>query len=246
MRRDIKLLSSLGFSQNEARIYIAALEAGVASAQAIAHIAGLQRTTTYSVLNALVQRGMVGKTKERGKFRYIAEPPERLLTIAEHIASDIKNQLPELAALYNKSQTKPRIVFYEGEEAIRNVCDDTLRESPQEILQINSDSFFDWVPKKYPYVALRAEKRIKAMRIAPASERFCMHHAYDRSEQAETILVPISIFDPGVEINIYNNKVAFLNYAESMGVIIESQSIARAMRQAYHLAWLGAKSVEVI
>ena len=53
------------------------------------------------------------------------------------------------------------------------------------------------------------------------------------------------MFWPGIEVNIYGDKVAFLNYAENMSVIIESKAIAKAMRQAYHLSWIGAKSVEV-
>jgi hypothetical protein len=49
------------------------------------------------------------------------------------------------------------------------------------------------------------------------------------------------IFNPKIEVNIYNNKIAFMNYAENMSVIIESKPIADAMRQAYELSWLGAK-----
>lgn len=99
--------------------------------------------------------------------------------------------------------------------------------------------------KKYPYIALRAKYHIKAKRIAPASNQFRKHSAYDKGECAETILVPPTLFNPGVEVNIYNNKVAFLNYAEDMGVIIESVSIAEVMREAYRLSWLGAKQVAV-
>lgn len=247
MRSDITLLRNLGFSTNEARVYIAALEAGSASAQTIATLAGLQRTTTYSVLNILVRKGMVGKSKERGKFRYVAEPPERLVTIVQGVAEDVRRHLPEFSTLYNKNPKKPKIVFYEGNQAIRNVCDDTLRERPDEILQWDSESFLVWQSKqkKYPYIALRAKYHIKAKRIAPASNQFRKHSAYDKGECAETILVPPTLFNPGVEVNIYNNKVAFLNYAEDMGVIIESVSIAEVMREAYRLSWLGAKQVAV-
>ena len=49
----------------------------------------------------------------------------------------------------------------------------------------------------------------------------------------------------GIEINVYNNKFAYMNFREKMGMIIESKTVADAMRQAYELSWLGAKSVEV-
>jgi len=60
-------------------------------------------------------------------------------------------------------------------------------------------------------------------------------------ELSETLILPKEIFDPQIEVNIYNNKVAFLNYAENMSVIIESKPIADAMKQAYELSWEGAK-----
>ena len=65
------------------------------------------------------------------------------------------------------------------------------------------------------------------------------------NELAETIIAPQNIFNPEVEVNIYNDKIAFINYAENMSVIIESKPIAKAMKQVYELSWLGVKTIEV-
>lgn len=46
-------------------------------------------------------------------------------------------------------------------------------------------------------------------------------------------------------MNIYADKVVFMNFAEENGTIIESKAIAEAMRQVYQLSWMGAKSVEI-
>ena len=104
-----QLLQKLGFSQNESKIYLAALESGQASAQDIAAKAGIKRTTGYSVLSYLVNRGVIAKTKIKGKTRFLAEPPERLLTLIKEIETGIKQALPELDAIYNKKETKPKI-----------------------------------------------------------------------------------------------------------------------------------------
>lgn len=71
------------------------------------------------------------------------------------------------------------------------------------------------------------------------------HKYLDQKELSQTAIVPKEQFNPQIEVNIYNNKVAFLNYAENMSVIIESKAIADAMRQAYELSWRGAKGVEI-
>lgn len=236
------ILQKLGFSTNEAKVYIAALGAGIASAQEVAKKAGLKRTTAYSVLSYLVDRGVVGKTKVKNKMRFIAEPPEKLLSIAQEAQTQIKEALPELNAIYNKSDVKPKITFFEGENAIHKVYEDTLKEQPKEILEWNTDAFFERFPKEYDYIKKRVALHIKARRIAGKGSQWDSKHRHlDEKELSETIIVPKEKFWPEIEVNIYNNKVAFMNYAENMSVIIEAKAIADAMRQAYELSWQGAK-----
>ena len=66
-----------------------------------------------------------------------------------------------------------------------------------------------------------------------------------KQELSETIAVPPEMMMTGIEVNVYNNKFAFMNFREKIGIIIESKAMADAMRQAYELSWIGAKSVEV-
>jgi predicted transcriptional regulator len=241
-----QLLSQLGFSQNESKVYLAALETGLSSAQNIAQKAGLQRTTTYSVLSALVSRGVVAKTKIKGKSRFLAESPDKLLFLLNELQAKIKKALPELEAVYNKSEVKPKILFYEGEQAIQKVYDDTLIEKPSEILEWNTDAYFKNPNVDKSYIKKRLEYNIRAKRIAGKDSIWdLVHKRKDEMELSETLIVPKEKFSPKIEVNIYNNKIAFLNYAENMSVIIESKAIADAMKQVYELSWQGAKSVEV-
>ncbi|OGF24215.1 hypothetical protein A3H66_02165 [Candidatus Falkowbacteria bacterium RIFCSPLOWO2_02_FULL_45_21] len=68
------------------------------------------------------------------------------------------------------------------------------------------------------------------------------HKFLDENELAETIIVNKEFFDPHIEVNIYNNKITFMNYAENTSIIIESKVVADAMRQAYELSWRGAEA----
>jgi predicted transcriptional regulator len=230
-----QLLLKLGFSPNESKIYLAALESGQASAQDIAAKANIKRTTGYSVLSYLVNRGIIAKTKVKGKTRFIAEPPERLLTLIKEIETGIKQALPELDAIYNKKEPKPKITFYEGEHAVQKIYDDTLIEKPNEILEYNTNAYFEGRTDVDPgYIKKRVGLGIHARRIAGKGSKWDTKHKYlDEKELSKTIIVSKEQFDPKIEVNIYNNKVALLNYAENMSVIIESKAIADAMRQAY-------------
>ncbi len=243
-----RLLNQMGFSKNESKVYLAALESGPSSAQDLAQQAGLPRTTVYSVLEYLVARGVVGKTVKQGKTRFLADPPEKLLSIVTELRAQVEKSLPQLEAVYNKSETKPKIYFYEGKGAIRKAFDDTLAVKPEEILMWNTDLYFNF--ERYGldkhYIENRVKSRIHAKRIAgEGSVWHTKNKPYDTQELSETTIVPRKIFWPGIEVNIYANKVVFMNFAENNSVIIESKAIADAMRQVYQLSWVGAKSVEV-
>ncbi len=243
-----RLLHHIGFSKNEAAVYMAALESGAASAQALAERAQLPRTTVYSILNHLVQRGVVSKTTYQGKSRFLADPPEKLLSILTDLRTQLEKSLPQLEAIYNVSETKPKIFFYEGKGAIRKAFDDTLQVRPNEILMWNTDLYFDY--ERYGldkhYIDHRVELGMRAKRIAgEGSIWHTRNRPRDTQELSETVVVPRKIFWPGIEVNIYANKVVFMNFAENNSMIIESKAIADAMRQAYHLSWIGAKTLEV-
>jgi len=241
-----QLLQKLGFSVKEAKVYLASLELGMASAQDVAKKAGLNRTTGYAVLNYLVNRGVMGKTKVRGKTRFLPEPPERLATLIFELDQAIKESLPELKAIYNKKETKPKITFYEGPNAVQKIYDDTLEEKPIEILEYNTNAYFERETVDPHYIQKRVALGITARRIAGKGSKWDIKHKYlDVKELSQTAIVPKEQFDPKIEVNIYNNKIAFLNYAEDISVIIESKPIADAMRQAYELSWQRAKQLDI-
>lgn len=243
-----QFLSHLGFKKNEAAVYLATLEKGPTYPPLLARETGLPRTTVNLILKHLVERGVVGKTTVKKRVRYIAESPDTLINNLKSLVKHGEELLPELEARYSKNERKPRIVFYEGKDAIQKVYDDTLAVRPEEILEWNTDEYFDFHKYKVDpyYIDKRVKFGITAKRIAGEGSRWqTKHKRYDAGELSETKIVPRNLFWPGIEVNIYGNKVAFLNYAESMSVIIESKAIADAMRQAYELAWRGANSVEI-
>lgn len=232
------ILTNLGLSANEARIYLASLESGQASAQMIAQKAHIKRTTAYSVLEGMVKKGFIIKTHKGDHYQYLAENPTILAERFKTYQKSLENVLPELEAIHNKREVKPKVLFFEGEDGIKKIYEDTLREKPEEILEFNTSEMqktFPDFPEKY--LEQRKEKNIQAMRIAPADVFWKNHKNKDLGELSITKLLPKNDFDIPVEINIYNNKVAFMSYADKIGLIIESEGIAQSMRKIYELLW---------
>ena len=75
----IELVRQYGLGENEAKLYIAALELGEASVQDMAKKAGVKRTSIYYMLDELESKGVLTTTKRNKKTYYIAASPTDLL-----------------------------------------------------------------------------------------------------------------------------------------------------------------------
>lgn len=240
-----QVLNQLGFSANETRVYLATLDLVRASAQDVAQKAALPRTTVYPILRKLIYRGLVAKTLEKNKTRFMVENPEKLLELVEGLEQELRTKMDDLRNRYRGNSSKPRIALYEGNEAIQKVLDDTLHSKPSEILEWNTDQFFNYDRYKIDrsYISKRVKLNIPARRLASAgSDWETKHKTKDVDELSKTRILSTDRYSPNIEVNIYSNKIAFINYTESMSLIIESEPIASAMKQIYELTWKQAET----
>jgi predicted transcriptional regulator len=77
-------LEAIGFSEHEARAYVALLKAGPLTGYQLAKVSGIPRPNIYPVLDRLQERGAVNRVSASGADRYLARPSETMLRDAEH------------------------------------------------------------------------------------------------------------------------------------------------------------------
>ncbi len=248
----IQQLKQVGLSDKQAKVYLAALELGEASALQISRHSGVNRVTCYQALDRLAAEGLVREVKVEGKSRFVAEMPKKLLENlldrkinTERQILALEKVLPELESLYNYSEVKPKIRFYEGVEGLKQIYQDTLEEK-KEILAFTAYHRVDaslkrWLDKYY--IPQRVKRNIFAKVIAPSSEFARKFKRLDSRQNRHTLLVPADKFPFSIEVNIYGNKVAIISFVkkEMMGVIIESKEVAATFRLIFQLAWQGAE-----
>ena len=166
-----KRLQGLGLAEKEAQVYLSALELGSSTVQQISRKCGVNRPTVYVQIEFLKKKGLISSVI-KGKKRYFnAESPEQLIRILEKRKKTIEAQkeefekyLPELKALYNLSDEKPSVKFFEGEEGVKSIRQDILStktESIKEFLPINSVMSPDNDHKKEMFERLQSITSIK-------------------------------------------------------------------------------------
>ncbi|HCP08598.1 MAG TPA: hypothetical protein DIT25_02255 [Candidatus Moranbacteria bacterium] len=245
-------LIKLGFSSKESQVYLALLELGPSTATEIARKAGINRTTSYDILESLAGDGLVNLTGEAKIQKYSAENPEKVIKFlenkikqAEERLNEAQMLLPQLLSIFTTKE-KPKIKFYEGIEGMREAFEDTLNAENEILAFAVGEDVFKALSENYTrsYFKRRTEKNIKVRVIAPDTSESRAVTMNDKEELRTSILVPKDKFNFSIEMNIYNNKIMIASWKEKFAIIIESEEISSAQRKIFELAWEGAKRVQ--
>ena len=238
MKTLIHIFKQIGLTDKEAKVYLGCIEKGSSPVSHIAESAGINRVTTYSILEKLIQKGLVSfYSKKKLKF-FTAADPEIVVEEFEKRAKQLKSVLPDLKRLTGQTQ-HPQVRFFEGIEGIKTIYADTLTSQTEILNYSNSDEIRQhWPSYDQDYVKKRAKKGIFLRGLCPKDIAGEKVHKEDKKYNRDMQLLPEDQFDFSNEINIYDNKVAIISYKnELIGMIIESKAIADSQRAIFNICW---------
>lgn len=243
------VLEDSGLKSGEAEIYDLLLQFGDSPASQLTSKTKLKRGMIYKFLDDLKQRGLISSYSKNKKTYFKPEHPYKILESIEKTIQESKTQetmlqstLPQIVNTFNTLQNKPGVRVYEGIEGIKEVYMDTLREKKEiwSILQTSNvePSLYKWLTTNY--AKQRSKEGIWAKVMVSQEEKAQKYIEKNEAEKRETKIVPKGKFPIAVEMNIYGNKVAFMNFKKNegnIGIIINNKLIADTMRALFLLAW---------
>jgi len=250
------VLQSIGLNGKEIEVYLVALELGIQPASTIARRVKIPRNTTRFILDKLVDKGVIKKTKRANTQLYSPEEPKNLINLLERQRVELNsgidkkiNQLnevmAELESRYRPESTKPKVTFYEGDEGLVKVYEDTLTSSENLRSFANFDSMHGVLPDYFKtYYNRRVKNNIKIRSIHPNTPLAHEKTKHDKKEWRESRLITADQYWFTPEIQFYDNKVSITSLKEKLGIIIESQEIYEAMVVAFELAWKEATRLD--
>ncbi len=247
----IKTLESFGLSRKEAEVYFALLELGRSTVSVISRNAGINRTTGYDILNSLESMGLVRISGKEPKQEYVAESPDSLIALLNKHLQETQRNLVEASAFVpklksmHKAEERPHVKFYEGEEGLKKVYEDTLTSTEPIRAYASVEDMHEGLKGYFPrYYERRAGKGISIRAILPDNAAGKERALHDHEEARESALVSHEEYGFHPEINIYDNKVMIASWREKLGIIIESGEISDAMKRIFELAWAQAKRLD--
>ena len=246
-----KSLEYIGFSEKEVQVYLALLSLGKGTVTEISRKASINRPTAYHILASLSAKELVKVSGKEPKQEYVAESPDQIEKLLvkkieedQKFINEARKIIPELKSIHNVVD-RPKVFFYEGEEGLEKVYEDTLTSHEPIRAYATVDDMHTGLKNYFPeYYKRRAKAGISIRSITPKTEIGIERKKHDKEESREMALVPADKYYFSPEINIYDNKVMIASWREKLGIIIESAEIADAMKKIYELAWAEAKRLD--
>lgn len=235
----IKLLEQAGFTEKEARVYLALLELGQADVSDIAKKSELKRSIIYVLLEGLIKRGYVSEVLNKKINTYQAIDPSVILSQLKSIAKNFSEMLPIFRTLHNKGENRPKITYHETKEGIWNTYQE-INQS-KEALFISS---YERITKHFPGVIEEWITLYQKGLIPLKGKHLIANNAFDLEVMRkfkmigqETKYLP-EINDFNMDLTIYGNKLAITSLEEKpFVVIIESEGLVKSMRPIFEIAW---------
>lgn len=237
MKLSPQLLHSLNLSPDETAVYLAALELGQASILTISKKSGVKRTTVYHLLERLLERGVLQETRRKKRNMYSAMHPKQLIELEKVRIKELETALPELMAVYNKSDNKPRVTFYNGVEGIKEALTDLLRVG-KPMMGWADFSFRQSILRDFfnEFAAERARKNISYRAITRKTPEAGEWAKKNIGHLREMKYIESEPFN--TETLVYGDHVMFLSYQKNaFAVVIEDANVAATMRVSWQQLW---------
>lgn len=173
-------LEKIGLSKNEVALYLTLCELGESPAAELAKRVSLPRTTAYSVLESLKERGLVYTAKHGKKTYFVANHPTALTRELEEQQNLIESRLnlaqiviEQMEPLFrSKVIDAPTLKFYEGSENVRSMLFDQLPNWENSMRQYDNTwwgfqdhTFVDSYPKWLKHQWKRNKKAASSIKL---------------------------------------------------------------------------------
>lgn len=174
-----KILTELGLTESEIKVYFALLEIGQSSVGPVYKKAGIADSKIYFILDKLKEKGLVSFVIKNNVKHFQASDPKNLIKLLNERENEIKEQkeellekvIPEIEQKRKSEEKKQEATVYEGFKGLKSafnlILDNLTKDEEYQVFMLGEQlekkeiiNFFENYHKK------RIEKGIKARLIS--------------------------------------------------------------------------------
>lgn len=242
-----EILQKLGLSTGETMVYQFLLKNGESTAGEIIQGVKLKRGNTYNILKDLVSYGLVEQFEKNKVMNFRLEHPSRLREYleqktreAEQVKGALDLALPQLISNFNLSHYKPTFHYFEGEEGVRKVLEDSLTSKTEIYSYADIESIVKYIDDVNQWYAKKRDgleiKKRGIMIDTPFARKYLENY---HREVTTTKLIKFKAKPFESIMQIYDGKVSYITLSSErlIGVIIEDKSIYEMHKDLFEYLW---------
>jgi sugar-specific transcriptional regulator TrmB len=241
----IEELSQLGLSDKESELYLACVELGPSKAKDISAYTSLNRGTIYDVARSLFKKGLLSTTQKRDITHFVAHAPHQYIYQLERERAAATLLLPKVEELLQSHPYRPTVTYFEGDEGIRAVYEETLKAESKhiycfaaidEMLEVTGPDFMRYYTEK------RTRRHISVQILhdwCPQVEGSEGDISFKSAPELlrEARIAPEAI-DVAGNFMVYGDCIAMMSTKrENFGTILKSQEYATMFRNLFQVIW---------
>lgn len=234
-------LIALGLNENEAAVYMAALSTGASTVLNIARAADIKRTTTYTVIESLMSKGLMRIDVQGFKRRYSAEPPEKLSAILEERQALFSKILPELNALHRLQGEESLIKFYQGKDGTKEVYEGLLRDvrSGEDYLVVSDQSLWYGLDPEFFEGFMRRRAKLKInIRLLLIDNPIAREYQKKQHVYNEEIRILPKTTALTTNLVVIPKKVVIHQVVPPIfAMVIENKSVVQMCQELFRVIW---------
>lgn len=235
----VKLLQKTGFSQKEARVYLALFELGQADVTDIAKKAELKRSIVYVLIEGLMEKNYVTQLPNRKINTYQAIDPQVILNQARAVAKNLAEMIPYLHSLQNEGGKRPKIHFIDTKEGILKIYDDINNYDNQFFVSSYSklEENFPGAMKKWINDYKKSRNKYKGRHLIPENDKNSPF-VKDFLSIGQKIKILPGLKEIKMDFAVYGNKLAITSFEEKPYIVVmESQDLIDSLMPIMEIAW---------
>lgn len=237
-----KRLARSGLGEAQAGALVALLALGSASPAEVARQARMPRTSAYGALAALARQGLATASFRGRRRRYVPAQPQTLLELPKRQEAELRELIPDLAAIAVRGGSRPRIAVHEGREGIIQVNEDLLRTRSREYRYLAGGSdIVEALGETYlrDYVRRRVARgiRVRAIRVRGREVALpCLGHGTRWLREVRYLDRPVA--GDLVQLYVWERRVGVISTLnEGWGMTIDSAELAALVDLVWGVLW---------
>lgn len=228
-------LTKAGLTGNESKVYLELLKSEELTANEISKKISTDRTLTYTLLNNLLEKGLVSYIIKKNRKVFKAEKPENLLNPIKEKEIFAKQLIQELNKIKTQSHMPYEIKVFEGKEGLRNLM--------YLILKNKHFSSFGGTGRAYEQL-YDVQAVVKILDKKELSGKMILQEKYRGHEVTKQKIIQTKYSNIKAEAttSIFGDYISIhLAKEKPLIILIKNKEIADSYRNHFELLWKIAK-----